>query len=136
MRLPPSILRRVHRAQSGRLPLFPFLPASPKLGRQALSHVDEFQTFSSEALASLLSEERNSRAHFCLANQYTDQSFAGRPLAVLGNARTLVVFRSAAATPSFSRRNFVRWTPAASPTRSLLRCGSGAAFAATASSPS
>ena len=64
MRLPPSILRRVHRAQSGRLPLFPFLRAAPKLGRQALSHVDEFQTFSSEALASLLSEARKFASAF------------------------------------------------------------------------
>jgi hypothetical protein len=55
-------------------------------------HVDEFQTFSSEAFASLLSEARKFATHSCLANQYTDQlSLAVRP-AVLGNAGTLVVF--------------------------------------------
>ncbi len=36
-------------------------------------HVDEFQTFSSESFASLLSEARKFATHFCLANQYTDQ---------------------------------------------------------------
>jgi hypothetical protein len=36
-------------------------------------HVDEFQTFSSDAFASLLSEARKFATHFALANQYTDQ---------------------------------------------------------------
>ena len=42
-------------------------------------HVDEFQTFSSDAFASLLSEARKFATYFCLANQYTDQL----PLAAL-----------------------------------------------------
>jgi DNA helicase HerA-like ATPase len=55
--------------------------------------IDEFQTFSSDAFASLLSEARKFATHFCLANQYTDQlSYAVRS-AVIGNAGTLVVFR-------------------------------------------
>jgi hypothetical protein len=56
-------------------------------------HVDEFQTFSSDAFASLLSEARKFATHFCLANQYTDQLSHSVRAAVIGNAGTLVVFR-------------------------------------------
>jgi hypothetical protein len=56
-------------------------------------HVDEFQTFSSDAFASLLSEARKFATHFALANQYTDQLPTAVRSAVIGNAGTLVVFR-------------------------------------------
>jgi energy-coupling factor transporter ATP-binding protein EcfA2 len=56
-------------------------------------HVDEFQTFSSDAFASLLSEARKFATHFSLANQYTDQLPHAIRSAVLGNAGSLVVFR-------------------------------------------
>lgn len=56
-------------------------------------HVDEFQTFSSDAFASLLSEARKFATHFALANQYTDQLPHAVRSAVLGNASTLIVFR-------------------------------------------
>jgi hypothetical protein len=56
-------------------------------------HVDEFQTFSSDAFASLLSEARKFATHFSLANQYTDQLPHAVRSAVLGNAGSLVVFR-------------------------------------------
>jgi hypothetical protein len=56
-------------------------------------HVDEFQTFSSDAFASLLSEARKFATHFTLANQYTDQLPNAVRSAVIGNAGTLVVFR-------------------------------------------
>lgn len=56
-------------------------------------HVDEFQTFSSDAFASLLSEARKFATHFALANQYTDQLPPAVRSAVMGNAGTLVVFR-------------------------------------------
>jgi len=56
-------------------------------------HVDEFQTFSSDAFASLLSEARKFATHFCLANQYTDQLSNAVRSAVIGNAGTLIVFR-------------------------------------------
>jgi hypothetical protein len=55
--------------------------------------VDEFQTFSSDAFASLLSEARKFATHFALANQYTDQLPDTVRSAVIGNAGTLVVFR-------------------------------------------
>jgi hypothetical protein len=57
------------------------------------AHIDEFQTFSSDAFASLLSEARKFALHFCLANQYTDQLSNAVRSAVIGNAGTLVVFR-------------------------------------------
>lgn len=56
-------------------------------------HVDEFQTFSSDAFASLLSESRKFALHFALANQFTDQLSDAVRAAVIGNAGTLVVFR-------------------------------------------
>ncbi len=56
-------------------------------------HVDEFQTFSSDAFASLLSEARKFATHFALANQYTDQLPVVVRSAVIGNAGSLVVFR-------------------------------------------
>ena len=57
------------------------------------AHVDEFQTFSSDAFASLLSEARKFALHFTLANQFTDQLSNAVRAAVIGNAGTLVVFR-------------------------------------------
>ncbi len=56
-------------------------------------HVDEFQTFSSDAFASLLSEARKFATHFALANQFTAQLSNAVRAAVIGNAGTLVVFR-------------------------------------------
>jgi hypothetical protein len=56
-------------------------------------HVDEFQTFSSDAFAALLSEARKFATHFALANQYTDQLPIAVRSAVIGNAGSLVVFR-------------------------------------------
>src|SRR5450830_1932331 len=57
------------------------------------SHIDEFQSFGTDAFASLLSEARKFAAHFCLANQYIDQLAPSVRAAVLGNAGTLLVFR-------------------------------------------
>ena len=56
-------------------------------------HVDEFQSFSTDAFASLLSEARNFAAHFTLANQYTEQLTTNVQAAVLGNAGTLMALR-------------------------------------------
>jgi hypothetical protein len=72
------------------------------MGRSALApenrvpffaHIDEFQSFGTDAFASLLSEARKFAAHFCLANQYIDQLAPSVRAAVLGNAGTLLVFR-------------------------------------------
>ncbi len=56
-------------------------------------HVDEFQNFSTDAFASLLSEARKFGTHFALANQYLEQVTPGVRAAVLGNAGTLIAFR-------------------------------------------
>ena len=69
------------------------LRVSSAPARAVLRAVDEFQTFSSESFASLLSEARKFATHFCLANQYTDQLSHAVRAAVIGNAGTLVVFR-------------------------------------------
>ena len=60
-------------------------------------HVDEFQSFSTDAFASLLSEARKFGTHFALANQFTAQISDTVRAAVLGNAGTLMVFRISAA---------------------------------------
>ena len=57
------------------------------------AHIDEFQTFSSDAFASLLSEARKFALHFALANQFTAQVSSAVRAAVIGNAGTLIVFR-------------------------------------------
>jgi hypothetical protein len=57
------------------------------------AHIDEFQSFGTDAFASLLSEARKFAAHFCLANQFIDQLDEAVSAAVLGNAGTLIVFR-------------------------------------------
>jgi Type IV secretion-system coupling protein DNA-binding domain len=57
------------------------------------AHIDEFQSFGTDAFASLLSEARKFAAHFCLANQFLDQIDASVRAAVLGNAGALLVFR-------------------------------------------
>jgi hypothetical protein len=57
------------------------------------AHIDEFQTFSSDAFASLLSEARKFALHFALANKFTAQLSSAVRAAVIGNAGTLVVFR-------------------------------------------
>jgi hypothetical protein len=59
-------------------------------------HVDEFQSFTTDAFASIFSEARKFAAHFCLANQYTKQIPEVVRAAVLGNAGSLIVFCVAA----------------------------------------
>jgi hypothetical protein len=55
-------------------------------------HIDEFQSFSTEAFASLLSEARKFAIHFSLANQFIEQLIPNVRAAVLGNSGTLMVF--------------------------------------------
>lgn len=56
-------------------------------------HVDEFQSFGTDAFASLMSEARKYGAYFCLSHQFTDQIAPHVRAAILGNAGTLIVFR-------------------------------------------
>ena len=100
-------------------------------------HVDEFQTFSSDAFASLLSEASKFATHFCAGESIHRSTTARRPLRSDRQRRhRWSSSASAAATPNCSRRNFVRWTQARLPTRSLSPRGFAAASAATASSRS
>jgi Type IV secretion-system coupling protein DNA-binding domain len=59
-------------------------------------HVDEFQSFTTDAFASIFSESRKFAAYFCLANQFTEQIPQVVRSAVLGNAGSLIVFCVAA----------------------------------------
>jgi hypothetical protein len=56
-------------------------------------HIDEMQTFSSDAFASLFSEARKFATFFAAANQFTAQLSDRVRAAIIGNAGTLVVFR-------------------------------------------
>ena len=59
--------------------------------------IDEFQSFTTDAFASIFSEARKFSAHFCLANQFTQQIPERVRAAVLGNAGSLIVFTVSAA---------------------------------------
>lgn len=67
---------------------------------------DEFQTFSTGMLATMLSELRKYRVGLVLANQYLAQLDADVRDAVLGNVGTLVAFRLGAQDASFMEREF------------------------------
>ena len=55
--------------------------------------VDEFQSFGTDAFASLMSESRKYATYFCLAHQFTDQIAPHVRAAILGNAGTIIAFR-------------------------------------------
>ncbi|HEY1474023.1 MAG TPA: type IV secretory system conjugative DNA transfer family protein [Pseudolabrys sp.] len=69
---------------------------TPEKRMPVFVHIDEFQSFSTEAFAALLSEARKFSTHFSLANQFTEQLTPTVRAAVLGNAGTLIVFRVSA----------------------------------------
>ena len=94
-------------------------------------HVDEFQTFSSDAFASLLSEARKFATHFVLANQYTDQLTDAVRAAVMGNAGSLVVFRVGSRDAQLLAPEFRPMEGARSPTKSRIPPGCAVASAAT-----
>jgi hypothetical protein len=108
------------------------------MGRSALApeervpffaHVDEFQSFGTDAFASLLSEARKFGAHFCLANQFIEQLTPMVRAAVLGNAGTLFVFRVSGADAQILAPEFDPLSPSAlvdqAPYRAWLRRGIG-----------
>ncbi len=61
--------------------------------RDFFIYMDEFQTFTTLALANMLAELRKYGVGLVLANQYMDQIESEIRTAILGNAGTLVVFR-------------------------------------------
>jgi hypothetical protein len=93
------------------------------------AHIDEAQTLSSDAFASLLSEARKFGLHFCLANQYTDQLSNAVRAALIGNAGTLIVFRVGSRDAELLAPEFRPMNPAAlsdqEPFTAWLRRGIG-----------
>jgi hypothetical protein len=65
----------------------------PQERKPVFVHIDEMQTFSSDAFASLFSEARKFATYFSAANQFTAQLSDRVRAAIIGNAGTLVVFR-------------------------------------------
>ena len=70
-------------------------------------YIDEFQNFTTDSFANILSEARKYRLNLIMAHQYIEQLGEVVKYAVFGNVGTLVVFRVGAAdaeelTPEFS----------------------------------
>jgi len=79
-------------------------------------YIDEFQNFSTDSFASILSEARKYRLNLILAHQYIEQLSEKVKPAVFGNVGTMVVFRVGAAdaeelvkefTPTFVEEDLV-----------------------------
>src|SRR3989339_149561 len=69
-------------------------------------YVDEFQNFSTESFANILSEARKYRLNLIIAHQYIEQVEENVQAAVFGNVGTLVVFRVGAADAEFLEKEF------------------------------
>jgi len=79
-------------------------------------YIDEFQNFSTDSFANILSEARKYRLNLVLAHQYIEQLSEKVKPAVFGNVGTMVVFRVGAAdaeelvkefTPTFTEEDIV-----------------------------
>jgi type IV secretory pathway TraG/TraD family ATPase VirD4 len=75
--------------------------------RSFFAYVDEFQSFTTMALANMLSELRKYRVGFTIANQYMHQLDPDIRHAVLGNAGTIISFRVGAEDAPYLAREFV-----------------------------
>ena len=71
------------------------------------AYVDEFQSFTTMALANMLSELRKYRVGFTIAHQYMHQLDPDIRHAVLGNAGTIISFRVGAEDAPYLAREFV-----------------------------
>ncbi|MFH1188822.1 MAG: type IV secretion system DNA-binding domain-containing protein [bacterium] len=69
-------------------------------------YIDEFQNFSTDSFASILSEARKYRLDLILAHQYIDQLEDTVRSAVFGNVGTLVTFRVGAEDAEFLEKEF------------------------------
>ncbi len=69
-------------------------------------YVDEFQNFSTESFANILSEARKYRLNLILANQYITQLEEVVRDAIFGNVGTLVSFRVGAADAEYLEKEF------------------------------
>lgn len=79
-------------------------------------YIDEFQNFTTDSFANILSEARKYRLNLVMANQYIEQLGETVKAAVFGNIGTLVVFRVGATdaeelvkefTPTFTEEDIV-----------------------------
>lgn len=80
------------------------LPPSER--RDYFVYVDEFQSFTTLALANMLSEMRKYRLSFTVAHQYLHQLDPDIRHAVLGNAGTIISFRVGAEDAPYLAREF------------------------------
>jgi|SRR5579862_4172757 len=78
----------------------------PTKRRDFFVYVDEFQTFTTLALANMLSEMRKYRLGFTVAHQYLHQLPTDLRHAVLGNVGTLISFRVGAEDAPYLAREF------------------------------
>ncbi len=69
-------------------------------------YIDEFQNFSTESFANILSEARKYRLDLILAHQYITQVPEEVRDAVFGNVGTMIVFRVGAADAEFLEKEF------------------------------
>jgi hypothetical protein len=81
------------------------MPAEKR--RNFFVYVDEFQNFTTLAVANMLSELRKYRVGFTVAHQYLNQLEPDIRHAVLGNAATVISFRVGAEDAPFLVREFV-----------------------------
>ena len=75
--------------------------------RNFFAYVDEFQSFTTMALANMLSELRKYRVGFTIAHQYLFQLAPEVRHAVLGNAGTIICFRVGAEDAPYLSRELV-----------------------------
>ncbi len=89
---------------------------SEKDRRDFYLYIDEFQNFSTESFANILSEARKYRLNLIMAHQYIEQLNERVKPAVFGNVGTIIVFRVGAAdaeelvkefTPVFTEEDIV-----------------------------
>lgn len=79
----------------------------PHKRRDFFVYVDEFQSFTTLALANMLSELRKYRVGFTVAHQYLHQLEPDIRHAVLGNTGTIISFRVGAEDAPYLEREFV-----------------------------
>jgi len=70
-------------------------------------YVDEFQNFSTESFANILSEARKYRLNLILAHQYIEQLHEKVKPAIFGNVGTIVCFRIGAEDAEFLEKEFL-----------------------------
>jgi hypothetical protein len=80
-------------------------------------YIDEFQSFTTLAMANMLSELRKYRVAFTVAHQYLHQLEADVRHAVLGNAGSIIAFRAGAEDAAYLAREFAPEFEAADLTR-------------------